>query len=111
MQVNTQAFLDSSQYFHMIWSAPFEIILVFIVLWFYIGPSMFAGLAFLVLLSPYSVYLTSRANKVETENIKIKDSRVKMMNEILSGIKVLRFYGDFCFPLNLYIIITIPFDT
>jgi hypothetical protein len=88
MQVNTQSFVDFSIYGHMTWSTVFEILLVFTLLWFYIKWAMFAGLAAMIAFIPYNIYISSRYNRSETRNIKAKDTRIKMMNEILNGIKV-----------------------
>jgi hypothetical protein len=88
MQVNTQAFVDFAPNIHSIWGCPIEIIAVFILLYFYIGWAMFAGIGALIILIPYNAFISSKYSKTETSNIEAKDSRIKMMNEILSGIKV-----------------------
>lgn len=88
MQVNTQTFVDFAQHGHTLWSGPVELLLVFLLLWFYIGWAMFAGFAVLALLIPVNVLLSNKYNLAENENLKTKDSRLKIMNEILNGIKV-----------------------
>lgn len=88
MQTNAQAFLDFAPHGHTVWSGPVEILLVFVVLWFYLGWSMFAGLSVLFILVPLNAILSKKYNKVECQNINTKDNRLKMMNEILNGIKV-----------------------
>lgn len=96
MQVNTQAFLDFAPHLHTVWSAPTEILLVFIVLWFYIGWSMFAGLSVLVFLVPLNAVLSKKYNTFQIQNIKAKDTRLKMINEILNGIKVNKNLNNLC---------------
>lgn len=88
MQVNTQSIVDFALYFHSVWSSPLEIALSFLLLYFYIGWAMFAGLGALLVLLPYNGYITGELKKVETSKIKAKDSRIKMINEILKGMKV-----------------------
>lgn len=88
MQVNSHSFLEFSLLGHVLWSAPLQIILVFVLLWFYIGWAMFAGLIVFLLFIPYNVLISAQYNKSETKNIELKDARIKMMNEILNGIKV-----------------------
>jgi hypothetical protein len=41
MQVNTESFVDFLWQGNYLWSAPFEIIIALIILWFYIGIKIF----------------------------------------------------------------------
>ena len=52
------------------------------------GPSVFAGLGVMILLIPINGVLANAIKKLQIKQMKFKDKRVKMMNEILSGIKV-----------------------
>lgn len=88
MQVNCQSFLNFCYFMNTVWVAPVQVVIAFILLWFYIGWATFAGLGVLVVMIPVKLYLSSKYNQSETKNILIKDSRIKMMNEILNGIKV-----------------------
>lgn len=47
-----------------------------------------AGLAVMILLSPISNFFITKLNDLESRQRKNKDQRVKLMNEILGGIKV-----------------------
>lgn len=49
---------------------------------------MFAGAAFLVLLIPANGYITAKLGNYQTKLMEHKDQRMKVMNEVLSGIKV-----------------------
>lgn len=53
-----------------------------------IGASAFAGLGVMILLIPLNAVVANATKKLQISEIKNKDKRVKMMNEILSGIKV-----------------------
>lgn len=53
-----------------------------------IGVAVFAGLAVMIILIPINGILANANKKLQVEQMKNKDKRVKMMNEILSGIKV-----------------------
>jgi len=55
---------------------------------FGVGVSVFAGLAVMILLIPVNGVLANATKKLQIKQMKNKDRRVKMMNEILSGIKV-----------------------
>ena len=53
-----------------------------------LGPSVFAGLGVMILLIPVNGVLANATKKLQIQQMKYKDKRVKMMSEILSGIKV-----------------------
>jgi ATP-binding cassette subfamily C (CFTR/MRP) protein 1 len=57
-------------------------------LWGVLGPSVLAGLAVMVLLIPVNAVVASKVKKYQIKQMKYKDQRVKLMNEILSGVKV-----------------------
>lgn len=88
MQVNAQSVLQFAILGHVLWSGPLQILLVFVLAWFYIGWSMLAGLVVFLLAVPYNLFISSRYNKFESRNIEFKDARVKIINEIFNGIKV-----------------------
>lgn len=52
------------------------------------GPSVLAGLAVMVLLIPINGFIANKTKKLQMKQMKLKDERVKLMNEILNGIKV-----------------------
>ena len=76
-------------YFNMLWSAPLQIILCVVFLWQIVGPSVLAGLLVMVLLVPVNGFIAMKAKALQVKQMKEKDNRVKMMNEILQGIKVM----------------------
>ena len=73
----------------MLWSAPLQIILCVVFLWQIVGPSVLAGLLVMVLLVPVNGFIAMKAKALQVKQMKEKDNRVKMMNEILQGIKVM----------------------
>lgn len=91
MQVNTQTFIEFAQFFNNLWSSPLQLIIVIVILWFYLKAAVFAGLATLAILVPINAYLMSKYSFAESDKLKLKDLRVKMMIELLNGIKVLNF--------------------
>ena len=76
-------------YFNMLWSAPLQIVLCLVFLWQILGPSVLAGLLVMILLIPVNGFIAVKAKALQVKQMKEKDNRVKMMNEILQGIKVL----------------------
>ncbi|RMZ95784.1 canalicular multispecific organic anion transporter 1 [Brachionus plicatilis] len=93
MQVNTQIFIELSQYGHQVWSAPIKIIFCSILLWIYIGPAVLAGVATMVILVLLNSIFMAKYTRAESEKLKFKDSKMKILNEVLNGIKVIKFYG------------------
>jgi len=91
MSVDAQRFMDLTGYLNMLWSAPLQILLSMYFLWQLLGPSVLAGLGVMILLIPINGVIASKAKKLQMKQMKSKDQRVKLMNEILSGIKVCGF--------------------
>ena len=54
---------------------------------------MFAGVAAIIISMPVTGILASGARKLQLQQMKDKDKRIKLLNEILSGIKVIKMYG------------------
>jgi ATP-binding cassette subfamily C (CFTR/MRP) protein 1 len=93
MQVNTQSFVELTAYLNMIWSAPFQIIVCIAMLWQYLGVAALAGLGTMILFIPINAWLSNKSKVLQTQKLKFQDSRIKLLNEILNGIKVLKLYG------------------
>ncbi|XP_016987828.1 multidrug resistance-associated protein 1 isoform X9 [Drosophila rhopaloa] len=93
MAVDAQRFMELTTYLNMIWSAPLQIALALYFLWQQLGPSVLAGLAVMIILIPVNGVIASRIKTYQIRQMKYKDERVKLMNEVLSGIKVLKLYA------------------
>ena len=59
MSVDAQRLMDVMTYFHSVWSAPLQIILALVFLWFTMGSSIFVGVAVLIILIPINTGLTA----------------------------------------------------
>ncbi|XP_058792378.1 multidrug resistance-associated protein 1 isoform X9 [Phymastichus coffea] len=94
MSVDAQRFMDVTAYINMIWSAPLQILLALYFLWRILeGPAVLAGLAVMIILIPVNALLAGKVRNLQIKQMKNKDERVKLMNEVLSGIKVLKLYA------------------
>ncbi|XP_071386567.1 ATP-binding cassette sub-family C member 2 [Centroberyx affinis] len=93
MSADAQRFNDVTNFIHLLWSCPLQIVLCIVFLWLELGPSVLAGLAVMVLMVPINGLLATKARKIQVENMKFKDKRLKIMNEILNGIKILKLYA------------------
>ncbi|KAM9817691.1 ATP-binding cassette sub-family C member 3 [Neosynchiropus ocellatus] len=93
MSVDAQRFMDLTTFLNMLWSAPLQIVLALYFLWQTLGPSVLAGVAVMILLIPFNAVIAMKTRAYQVEIMQHKDSRIKLMNEILNGIKVLKLYA------------------
>uniref|UniRef100_A0AAQ4QV97 ATP-binding cassette, sub-family C (CFTR/MRP), member 3 n=1 Tax=Gasterosteus aculeatus aculeatus TaxID=481459 RepID=A0AAQ4QV97_GASAC len=93
MSVDAQRFMDLTTFLNMLWSAPLQIMLALYFLWQNLGPSVLAGVAVMVMLIPLNAVIAMKTRAYQVEQMQHKDSRIKLMNEILNGIKVLKLYA------------------
>uniref|UniRef100_UPI0037E7E5A5 ATP-binding cassette sub-family C member 3 n=1 Tax=Semicossyphus pulcher TaxID=241346 RepID=UPI0037E7E5A5 len=93
MSVDAQRFMDLTTFLNMLWSAPLQIMLALYFLWQNLGPSVLAGVAVMIMLIPLNAVIAMKTRAYQVEQMQYKDSRIKLMNEILNGIKVLKLYA------------------
>ncbi|XP_038135917.1 multidrug resistance-associated protein 1-like, partial [Cyprinodon tularosa] len=93
MSVDAQRFMDLVTYINMVWSAPLQVVLALYFLWQNLGPSVLAGVAVMVLMVPINAVIAMKTKTYQVAQMKSKDSRIKLMNEMLNGIKVLKLYA------------------
>jgi ATP-binding cassette subfamily C (CFTR/MRP) protein 1 len=93
MSVDAQRLMDLCTYFHIVWSGPFQIALALYFLWQTMGPSTWAGVGVLILAIPLNTYLAKMMRTYQKKQMGNKDARVKFMNEILNGIRVIKLYA------------------
>ncbi|XP_016383055.1 multidrug resistance-associated protein 1-like isoform X2 [Sinocyclocheilus rhinocerous] len=93
VSADTQKLMDFVVYFNAVWVAPIEIALCLFFLWQRLGPSALAGIATVILIFPLNGFIAKMRSKLQEVQMKYMDGRIKLMNEILSGIKILKFYA------------------
>uniref|UniRef100_A0A3B5A3H6 Multidrug resistance-associated protein 1 n=1 Tax=Stegastes partitus TaxID=144197 RepID=A0A3B5A3H6_9TELE len=93
MSVDAQRFMDLITYINMIWSAPLQVVLALYFLWQNLGPSVLAGVAVMLLMVPVNAVIAMKTKTYQVAQMKSKDNRIKLMNEMLNGIKVLKLYA------------------
>jgi len=93
MAVDAQRFMDLTVYLNSLFSCPLVIIVCLYGLWQLLGPSSMAGLATIIVLIPINGFVTSFSRRFQVTQMKEKDERVKIMNEIFNGMKVLKLYA------------------
>ncbi|XP_004749563.1 ATP-binding cassette sub-family C member 2 isoform X1 [Mustela putorius furo] len=93
MSVDAQKLMDVTSYLHLLWSNVLQITLSIYFLWTELGPSVLAGVGVMILLIPVNGILASKSRAIQVKNMKNKDKRLKIMNEILSGMKILKYFA------------------
>lgn len=93
ISIDANKFSDFAPFFAYIWSAPLQIFIGFYLLYRQLGYAVFVGAIVIVLMMLFHYYLSNFRNKFFSGEMKLKDQRVKLINEILTGMKVIKFYG------------------
>lgn len=85
-------------YINTLWSAPLQILLAFYFVWGILGiyPTL-AGFAVMMVMFLLNFWLTLQNKRLQSKQMEFKDRRMKLTNEILSGIKVLKVGNFFIF--------------
>ncbi|XP_066455218.1 multidrug resistance-associated protein 1-like isoform X2 [Eleutherodactylus coqui] len=93
MSSDAQQLMDLAVNLTLLWSAPFQILMAIVFLWQELGASVLAGVAVLILVIPLNAYIAARVKQLKKSHLKSKDQRIKLLNEILHGIKILKLYA------------------
>lgn len=93
MSVDAQKLQDIPVQLHMVWSAPLIIIVALVFLWERLGPAVLAGLGVMILLIPVNIAIATKIKKLQFEQMRYKDLRIRILNEVLNGMKVLKLYA------------------
>lgn len=93
MSNDAQKFMELMVFLNMLWSAPYQIALALYFLWELLGVAVLSGVGIMVLMVPINGFLAAYSKKLQTRQMKHKDERIKLMNEVLGGMKVLKLYA------------------
>ncbi|XP_011211265.2 probable multidrug resistance-associated protein lethal(2)03659 isoform X1 [Bactrocera dorsalis] len=86
--------LDTSiMHIHVLWVGPIEIIVVAVLMYREIGIASLFGVAAMLLFIPLQAFLGKMTSKLRLRTALRTDERVRMMNEIVSGIQVIKMYA------------------
>ena len=91
--VDTSRIQELLPYLHMVWSAPLQVSVSLYMLWKLLGPSVLAGLAVMILTTPVNALIMKKLGSIQEKMMQSKDLRTKIMNEVLNGIRVIKFYA------------------
>ncbi|XP_060564564.1 ATP-binding cassette sub-family C member 10-like isoform X2 [Ruditapes philippinarum] len=93
MSTDTDRIVNFCPSFHAVWSLPFQIAVSLYLLHQQVGLAFLAGLAFALILIPINRWLAKKIGQLSTAMMEQKDNRVKVMNEVLFGMRVVKFYA------------------
>ncbi|XP_023610594.1 canalicular multispecific organic anion transporter 1 [Myotis lucifugus] len=93
MSVDAQKLMDMTNFIHLLWSNVLQIVLSIYFLWIELGPSVLAGVGVMLLLIPVNGIIATKNKGIQAKNMNKKDKRLKIMNEILNGIKILKYFA------------------
>ncbi|XP_041354291.1 ATP-binding cassette sub-family C member 4-like [Gigantopelta aegis] len=79
-------------FLHFMWVGPLQALAVLIILWHELGPTVLAGFAVLLLLIPVQGWMGKLFSKLRQKTAVFTDDRVRIMNEIISAIRVIKMY-------------------
>lgn len=102
MAVDTFRIYDSMSNIHTLWEGPLVIAITGVFLYQRMGLAAVYGLSVLFVCIPITVWIIRKLFKLQKAQMKYKDQRIKLMNEILNGIKILKLYAwEFCFQAKV----------
>lgn len=93
MSVDVQKLQDLTQWIHLIWSGPLQIVLCLISLYKLLGHSMWVGVLILTIMIPVNSFLMKIQKNLQKSQMKFKDERTRVISEILNNMKSLKLYA------------------
>ncbi|KAI7834991.1 P-loop containing nucleoside triphosphate hydrolase protein [Kickxella alabastrina] len=93
MAVDANKISEASSYLHFLYQLPAEIVITVLMLYQLLGLASIAGLCTLLLLVPFQWRIVSVWSKLQTQLMKASDKRMSMTNEILQGVRIIKFFA------------------
>ncbi|GMR57810.1 hypothetical protein PMAYCL1PPCAC_28005, partial [Pristionchus mayeri] len=93
MAIDVEVFQAMTQQVQQFWSCPYQITFALVYLLFTLGYSASPGVVIMIVLIPINIFSSVFIKKWQMNAMKMKDQRVKMVNEVLNGIKVIKLYA------------------
>ncbi|KAJ0927366.1 putative ABC-type xenobiotic transporter [Helianthus annuus] len=93
MTTDSESLQQVTQSLHILWSAPFRIILALVLLYQQLGVASIIGAFLLVLTFPIQTLVVSKMQKMTKEGLQRTDKRIGLMNEILAAMDTVKCYA------------------
>ena len=87
-QLSTVLFFAS-----MIIFAPAQIAVAIILIYQQVAEATFVGVGFMIAIAPLNVIIFILIQGIRKQMLLVNDQRVKLMNEVLAGIRILKYYA------------------
>lgn len=102
MAIDVERFQMITPQIQQFWSCPYQITFALVYLFITLGYSALPGVVIMVIFVPMNIISSMIVRKWQIEQMKLKDERTKMVNEVLNGIKVVKLYA-WEVPMEAYI--------
>ncbi|KAM9851263.1 ATP-binding cassette sub-family C member 4-like [Aulostomus maculatus] len=86
-------FDEVTLHLHFLWLGPLQAAAVILLLIYWIGPSCLAGMAVFFMLLPVQTVFGRLFSRLRAETAVLTDDRIRTMNEVISGIRVIKMCG------------------
>ncbi|KAJ9051994.1 hypothetical protein DSO57_1038568 [Entomophthora muscae] len=93
MSLDAQRLQDLCAYLHVAWSGIFQIIIALVFLYRQLGISTMAGFALMAAAIPVNIGIGRSLRNLQRRLLEVKDSRIKFIDELLNGMKVIKLYA------------------
>lgn len=93
MAVDAQRLQDLTQFAQQAWSAPFQIAICMVSLYNLVGWSMMAGVVVMIVMMPVQGFVARMMRNLQKEQMKNKDARSRLINEIINNMKSIKLYA------------------
>ncbi|KAF9542257.1 hypothetical protein EC957_002209 [Mortierella hygrophila] len=98
-EINNHMSVDCERWNHAFpelpfwFSIPLEICIATWLLYRQLGWSSFGGVGAVVLVMPIQLWIAKRLSRARDEKLTAMDNRIRLINEVLSGVKIVKLYG------------------
>uniref|UniRef100_A0A8R1DJC1 ABC transmembrane type-1 domain-containing protein n=1 Tax=Caenorhabditis japonica TaxID=281687 RepID=A0A8R1DJC1_CAEJA len=93
MAIDVERFQMITPQIQQFWSCPYQITFALVYLFITLGYSAIPGVIIMSIFVPMNIISSMIVRKWQIEQMKLKDERTKMVNEVLNGIKVVKLYA------------------
>ncbi|KAG0612580.1 hypothetical protein M758_6G039100 [Ceratodon purpureus] len=90
---DTQKIVDAAMFFHFVWTALLEVSVVGGLVLYEAGIAGIPGVIIIFLTQPLQVKMAQLVGKLRRTAVNYTDSRVRSVNEILTGVRVVKYNG------------------
>ncbi|CAB3397220.1 unnamed protein product [Caenorhabditis bovis] len=93
MAIDVERFQMITPQIQQLWSCPYQITFALVYLFITLGYSAVPGVIIMIIFVPMNIISSMIVRKWQMEQMKLKDERTKMVNEVLNGMKVVKLYA------------------